>query len=351
VIGERREEIDMVRRFCAKCGDPLTATTVATLGDPDLGEVSGSPAAAVLCRTCAGQHDVRIFFPHKISLLECSDCGDFSVAVDNEVGKWVPFDPLEEEKLDFVTRLFFERLLYKLEAQHKVEFSVFLRAEELEVDTANRVNLVVHAKSPQGQVVDEQQLMVNHKVRCCPACAKKRGGRFDAILQLRLIHPRSTQLLEAAKSVLEAEANRANARNREAFISKVEPVPNGYDFKLSTKYLTKHLTGTLLRAYPAIVKVSTKLMGINQETGGELNRLYLLVKLLPVEVGDDVETGGITYRVRKFVKNGVLLQAPGGRQVIQKFPFFEHIDEYKITERPSVEDETEQWSDESGTLR
>lgn len=307
-----------LRRFCAKCGQEITAN------DPIF--------EGFLCGECAGKETSAYPLPETLQLRQCVFCQAFSLrdpTTDHEY-EW-GYQPKDESDVDYITRLLYEYIFFHLEQKHNLVYDLFFPQDlsiAQDADIQIRVEVVggtdlrlenepkqVHSgKSEENisqiPIQNYQEGIINLRLRRihCPHCAKRQGGRFDAIVQIRIQHDRDQSRLPQIMADIQAIDHSANIEHLQNFITHTEQTTNGYDLKVSTNAMARVIISRLRELYPFEIKHSKRLMGIDPENGSRLYRHSTLLRLVPVLRDDRITLDGVSYRVHNLTKKKVILQ-------------------------------------------
>jgi len=218
------------------------------------------PTYGGLCSTCYGKRRTLLRPPERVDLLQCVHCDRFEL--DKE---WVEV-PLEEG-----CRV---AILSKSRLDKEVR-KVTLTATSRNEDERNLLVAVKASLSVEDFFVTRRfETRVRIQGATCPACGRRRGMYYEAILQFRASSGRLPDDLakETSRYVEDAVAADPNQ-----FITKVESVRGGLDFYLSSNSMAK----TIAKAYRdwgAETRSSAKVFG--QKEGKELYRVTYLVRFL-----------------------------------------------------------------------
>ncbi len=283
-----------LRRFCAKCGKEIS-------GDDRIFE-------GFVCAQCHGKETTEYQLPKTLQLRQCFFCHAFSLRnpeKDQEF-KWV-YHPEDEGDLDFVTRLLYEHIFFQLEQKHKLTYDLFLSAD---VDLTRKEDIIINVEVKGEKSINypSGQVIMKFRQIHCPHCAQRQGGRFDAIVQIRIQHDRDKARLEEVLQATHKIEKAANIDNLHNYICKVEPTINGVDLKVSTNVMARVLISQLRALYPFEIKYSKRLMGINHENGTRLYRQSTLLRLVPVSKGEEFTLEGVEYRVHNLTRKKVILE-------------------------------------------
>jgi nonsense-mediated mRNA decay protein 3 len=306
-------------RFCAKCGKILPDLKPSKRFDED-NNMTGLPET-FLCDDCLPQAPADREIPDEIILRRCFRCGAYSLQKDDQNLPWI-YQPDGENEIDFLTRILYEQIFFKAEKKGKASkktYQLFLPSNA-QIIPNRPLSLIVRVQSDYRGNQPEREIQLQIKERHCDNCSKKMGGRFDAIIQLRVFSEKDfDQLEEIMKSVANFDESQ-QMMNSSRFISKIEIVTNGYDLKVSDNIMLKALVANLRANHPFLQKISKSLIGVDSQTGGELYRTHILLKLAPVNRGDFIKLDDKVYRVKNITKNRVIVEEPVSHKTTQ-FPF------------------------------
>ncbi|MHA1612057.1 MAG: NMD3-related protein [Promethearchaeota archaeon] len=280
-----------LRKFCSKCGKSFSASDHIYDG--------------FQCEDCFGKIELHIDFPHKIQIRRCTECGAFSIRVNEKMFKW-EYLPKEETEIDFLSQLLYKHILFPLEKQHQIHSSLFFQ-DKVQLAQEKDINARVEFSKDDNFPVEAYDMIIKTRAINCIHCAKKSGGGFDAILQIRIQHSRDKPRLQELLGTIRQIEYEQNRRNVSFFITKVDWVTNGFDLKVSKNAMSRALMNNLKTKFPLEIKHSQKLVGINQENGTKLYRQSTLMRLVPVKKGDKIIFDGLPYTVKHYTHNKVVL--------------------------------------------
>lgn len=290
-----------LRKFCSKCGASIEK-------DEDL-------YPGFLCQNCYGKEEIKINFPQKIQLRRCYLCSAISLRIDDKYLDW-QYLPEGEIEMDFLSGLIYESLIFPIEDRYQIHCSLFI---PYNVSFSQEKNIIIHIESRNKEdvLVNNTELEIQMKKIQCPYCAQKSGGRFDAIIQIRIQHPRDNPMLQIILDEIHHIEFDEHQKNLSFFITKVEWTKNGFDLKISNNAMTRALVHRLRSKFPFEIKFSKRLMGIDHETGTRLYRQSTLLRLIPVRKNDLLLFDGYKYQVKNITHNKVILTSLPGKKVKQ----------------------------------
>lgn len=290
-----------LRRFCSKCGKAFNNEEKIFPG--------------FLCKNCYGETDIDIQLPQKIQLRQCNLCSAVSLRIDEKYLEW-QYIPPNELELDFLSGLIYQSLLFSLEDKYSIHCNLLL-PHEFSFNQESNIHLRIEYQKSNEIIKGEIPLEIELRKIQCPFCAQKTGGRFDAILQIRIQHPRDENRLQSILDEVRMIEENENKKNLSFFITNIEKATNGFDLKISNNAMTRALVHQLRAKFPFEVKYSKRLMGIDHETGTRLYRHSTLLRLVPVQKNDNLEFEGKNYRVKNITHNKVILMDISSKKVKQ----------------------------------
>jgi nonsense-mediated mRNA decay protein 3 len=293
-----------LRRFCAKCGKQLNDLTQNYPG--------------FICASCYGQVAKDYALPLKFQFRRCLYCKAFSLKKKKEDQEYAwEYKPKDESDIDFLSRMLYSRILFHLEKKYNYRFELFI-PQEIDLNENKIFSVQVHAKALEDiQNLPNKEIEIQMREIHCPHCAKKHGGRFDAIVQIRIQSSKDKTRLDEIKAEVNSIEKEENFSHLQNFISKMDSTINGFDMKVSTNGMAKVLIAKLRAKYRFEIKHSKKLMGVDGETGADLYRHSTLLRLVPVQRGDRIKIDNIAYEVKNTTKNRIVLHTIKGGKVKQ----------------------------------
>jgi len=218
------------------------------------------PTYGGLCSTCFGERHTLLRPPERVDIPQCVHCSRFLI------GKGWAEVPLEEA----CRAALLEKSRLDKEVRKVSLAPTFRHEDERNLLVAVKASLAVE----DFLVTRRFETKVRIQGATCPACGRRRGMYYEAILQFRASTGRLPEDLAAEASRYVEDAVAADPNQ---FITKVETVRGGLDFYLSSNAQAK----TIAKAYRdwgAETRASPKVYG--QKEGKELYRVTYLVRFL-----------------------------------------------------------------------
>jgi 60S ribosomal export protein NMD3 len=297
-----------LNHFCSKCGKNI--------------DKSNKKYQNFLCGDCSSINKIDLGIEFKIILRKCVDCGAFSLKYDSQEFKWI-FKSEDTSEVDYLTQILYENIFDKIEKKNKINYSLFFE-QSIDLTQITDINLLIKVQETEIYKEIQNSVIIKIKEIHCEHCARRLGGRFDAILQVRIQHETSKlkqdQILENCYKI----ENEENFDNPKCFISKIDKSINGFDVKVSNNGFLRTLVSRLREKYHFQIKQSKKLMGKNNETGADLYRQKILLKLIPVVKNDKIILDNNKYYVKNITRNKVVLKNIETQKISQlNFSVFE----------------------------
>ncbi len=286
-----------LRKFCAKCGRALT--------------IDSNNYKNFLCNECNSKIIPNYVIPEKFTLRNCNNCGAYSLKTKNQEYSW-QYKSSAIDDSEFLKKILKENIFLKFDKKFNVTSEFSFDNPDLFERIDIKINVTI--KSEDNPEVQEELLILNREISC-PYCARRRGGRFDAIVQIRIQHQKDKKKLEEILTDCLKIEEKENFKNLANFISKIDNVTNGFDLKVSTNAMARALIARLRKKYHFEIKLSKKLIGVDSEKGSDLYRQSTLLRLIPVEKNDNILFEGIKYHVKSISKNRISLQKESGGKI------------------------------------
>jgi nonsense-mediated mRNA decay protein 3 len=218
-----------------------------------------------LCVECFLENARFTTVADHVDLQRCAYCGDYLIK-----GKWIKHPAIEEAAREAAVRAI------------TVKKGADLTKTKTEVEAADKNNYRVRMRAAVEYsdltLEEELETIVRIKGAMCPRCSKIVGNYYESIIQVR---GRGRKLNDRQKEhylhEIDSKVEAAKEENREMFVSKVEEVPGGLDFYLSSISLGKSLSKELADRAGAEVKESSTL--VTQKEGKDVYRVTFLVRL------------------------------------------------------------------------
>ena len=258
--------------FCPRCGDPVEPRAEPLPGDP-------SGRQATLCDACYFADFDLVDAPETLDVRICPRCG----AV-HRGERWV--DVGAEDYTDVVVEATREALGVHVDAR---EVSWLVDPEQVDENT-----IAMHCHFT--GIVRETAVEADHDVRVrfaretCGRCSRIAGDYYAAVVQVRG-DDRTPTDAEVAGAVGIAESyvdERADAGDRDAFVSEIDEHADGVDIKLSETGLGRAVADRIRRRFGGSVSDSETLV-TEDEDGNEAYRVTYAVRLPPYPAGTVIQ--------------------------------------------------------------
>ena len=264
--------MESVSALCPECGAPT-----------DEGE---------LCDECYADDIDPLDVPDEVEVRVCAKCGSYV-----RDGGWTSHDePVPDEEL--AVNSVKDALGVHVEAREpRVSVGVESRdTNTLEVD----VEAVAYVRG--YRVEDERAVRVNLDHETCPTCAKRSGGYYESVAQIRAQGRDPTE--EEVERALEHAYSIAGRDygDRDTFVTKTQEVRGGLDIYMSTSDAGLQIARRMTEEYGGGYDDSATLVG--EKDGEELYRVTYAVSLPEFVPGDVVDVEGTPVLVKQ--NEGVL---------------------------------------------
>ncbi len=297
----------MVKRFCAKCGKEI-----------DINQIKNN----FLCQECYNVKNLIFDLKKEFFINICPECNSYLFNKNTEKGRWKYSQ--EKNLIELIGKCLYNDYLMKLSKEKGIEFDLELDAQSLESSKYNYINCKIIGLNSNGIEKYKEDCKITIKNPTCINCAKTHGKRFEAIIQIRNSHIKEYDikdiLVKIEKFVLDNKKQKPDQ-----FITDIKKLKNGFDLYLSHKTLLGKIRTFAESLNNFIVKSSKTLVGRNPQTGGDLYRTTLLLRILPLKIDDKIDFKNNIYKIKKINNKNVYLEDYYSKKIIQKkFEAFEN---------------------------
>ncbi len=285
-----------LRRFCAKCGKAITDDKQKKVFSHEY-----------LCEDCYQEKygTTNSFpLPGKLTLRECKMCGAYSLLEDQRIYSWRFKNP-KKKPVDFLSEILYNDVYHKIEKKHNIDYSLYFK-QNLNLKGQKDIEYLLDGKKD-GLKFNESMLIRRRKV-ICDYCAKKIGGRFTSVIQVRIQHERDENKIPILLKECRKFVNNIRIQNPKNLIIDVGKTNKGFNLKLSTNNLMKKLAHFLRSKHHFEMKVSKKLMGVDSEDGSKLYRYFTSLKLIPIQVGDIIVLENDLLAIDKITDKKIIVR-------------------------------------------
>lgn len=264
--------MESVSALCPECGAPT-----------DEGE---------LCDECYADEVEPLDVPDEVEVRVCAKCGSYV-----RDGGWTSHDePVPDEEL--AVNAVKDALGLHVEAR---EPRVSVGVESRDTNTLEvSVEAVAYVRG--YRVEDEHSIRVRLKRETCPTCAKRSGGYYESVVQIRAegrdpTDDETSRALEHAYGIAGRDYG-----DRDTFVTKTQEVRGGLDIYMSTNDAGLQIARRMTDEYGGGYDDSATLVG--EKEGEELYRVTYAVSLPEFVPGDVVDVEGTPVLVTQ--NEGVL---------------------------------------------
>lgn len=260
-----------------------------------------------LCRSCFIDEINLISVPETTKVTICAHCGS-----NLQGRKWIDTSQSPE---DTVSSSIMKHLKAD-ETAENLEISInILNICGSTFECLLRVNATVLGEPVQREY--PVKVILNKTV--CPECSKFASGYYEAVIQIRADKrlPSPAEIRRSDETIKE-NIERISKKNRMAYISERLKIKEGVDYYVGSFKVAKKLTSTLKNILGGTVKESPRLMGRDKNTGKDLYRVWISLRLPHFQKGDFVSYKGLKAQVSNFNGDKIHLrnlESPGAASV------------------------------------
>jgi nonsense-mediated mRNA decay protein 3 len=249
-------------RFCVICGAKETATAKLDRG---------------FCPKCLAKEDQKAVSHESVAIRSCRICGRLE-----ERGKWVA---RSSRGFDEDLRSLLKRNARKFIGipEEEVNDISIAKTPPPTGSSSTLVPILVRAKArnPQsGSPTREFEISVRLIPTICPSCLLMKSKYYEATLQVRtpsakMPNEQKEKLMSQIFSWVEEDSK----RDRQAFISKCEDKPEGFDVYLGSRRTAYSIVSRLKTLKGTSIRETYKIGKVDKSTGKRKGKATILVRL------------------------------------------------------------------------
>ncbi len=244
-----------------------------------------------LCLECLQKERDLVRIPRHLTRVVCTECGDYRRGTTHWVNKFDGMQSLIESNLEFDP----------IVTEPLIDFPEFPDGSN-----EHRIDLEIILLIKDAEVKVELSFMLRTKFRVCDICSRKRGGYFEAIIQIRGDgRPVSPEEQEGILGYL-LRSMEENSSDRMAFVSKEEVVKGGTDYYMGSAKFSKAVVRDMQSRFGGKVTETSSIFG--QMDGKDVYRYTFLLRLAKLRGGDVVRDKKNIYLVTSVSKTFAYLK-------------------------------------------
>ena len=230
-----------------------------------------------LCIDCYLKKKKFFSIPSSVEVTFCRECDSYRIG-----GEWKRGN-LDEDLKEYI------RKNIKAEIDYEC--------------TIDNSKVTCRGKFEGRDVEEEREIKIIEKERLCPQCSLKKGGYFEAIIQVR---DADKEKMRKADEII-----KRNVEKSKTFISRKEKVRGGYDYYLGSKKAAEHSAKEIKDMLGGEMKISSTLAGVKD--GRRVYRNTYSVRFFPL-VGKFVKIDEKLYMITGMEGKKLELRDMEGRR-------------------------------------
>ena len=250
-----------------------------------------------LCRSCFIEKTSLINVPDEIVITICTSCESIQ-----KKGKWID----SNLSLD-------DTIVGAISENIEIDES----ASDVEISTkilnirGSIFDYLVNVKAHVLGEILTQEFLVKVKVNknICTICSKYASGYYEAVIQMRAdLRVPSIEEIETADKLIRNKIESLSRKNRMAYVSQRLKIKEGVDYYIGSYKAARKLAETLKNVLGGVLKDSPRLMGHDKNTGKDLYRIWISLRLPQFQKYDFVKYNNLKTQVLDFDGNKIYLK-------------------------------------------
>ncbi len=252
-----------------------------------------------LCIDCYLKKKKLFVIPDEIEVTFCKNCSAYKI---NKKKKWKKGDLIKDLQ-DYLREKIKAEIDFKLSFDGKIA--------------------ICTGDFEGKEVVEKKEITINKEYRLCNKCSLKKGGYYEAIIQIR----NARNYMEIEKLI------KKRIKEKDAFISKKEEVKGGIDYYVGNKKVAFTIAKEIKEKFKGEINISSSLVGL--KNGRKIYRDTYRIKFPEYSVGDFVKINESLYRIVSIGKKIELEDLEGRKKYIYKNEI-ERIAKIKMEEKDAI---------------
>jgi nonsense-mediated mRNA decay protein 3 len=243
-----------------------------------------------LCNKCYSQLNPLFNITDEVRIEACHMCGSYKRK------NWQ--DPREKELDDILQEMAYSAVKDNIKVNNKNIDIEIIPLEPQQLPGGKKSRVVVPTKIiAEGKLLDEKENRIEEKeivvhilMVQCPRCSRYMSNYYEAILQVRAMNRYLTEEeREELDNFVRDEVDKRMKKDRMAFISKFIPQKEGLDYQIGSMGGARYLASTIKSKYGGKTYETAKLVGVEKDTGKDMYRITVVVRIPEYTVGDIIK--------------------------------------------------------------
>lgn len=252
-----------------------------------------------LCPECYREEFPPIRFKKRPSLLLCPQC--FATKSGTQ---W--YYPSSDDLTQFVKSFAIKIVVECLDLQESDKLVTidpnFLwddLTKEVDVNVSlKRYDITSTSSISPDPPIETMQVSLPLEYHLCPRCSRIARGSYEAILQIRgaqgtLSQKNRETILSLIEHILQSQFK----DHLQYFISKIVQKKQGMDLYFVSSKCATAVAYSIRDSAAALIKITSKLVGLDKSTSKRRYRVYVSVRLPPLRVGDFMMLDNSVYEI------------------------------------------------------
>ncbi|MBA2846103.1 nonsense-mediated mRNA decay protein 3 [Methanococcus maripaludis] len=262
-----------------------------------------------LCKICYTHMNPLIEVDNEVHVEVCHMCGSYKRKL------WQ--DPQKRETYEIMEEIAYFGVKDNLKKANKsIDVEIMPQEpKQLPGGKRSRVEIptVVFAK---GRLVgedndreEERHITVYLDMVQCPRCSRCMSNYYEGTLQVRAMNRflNDKERIELDDFVRDEAGKRLN-KDRMAFISKYIPQKEGLDYQMGSMGAIRNIASAIKAKYGGKSIETAKLVGVDKDTGKDMYRITVAVRIPEFKIGDILEHNEKIYVVSSLNESRVYME-------------------------------------------
>jgi len=286
-----------------------------------------------LCPLCYAQEHPLIEVPNRVEVEVCHLCGSYKRKV------WQT--PKGEDAYEILEEIAYYATKDAIKKKSvMVDVEICPKITQLPGGKRSKLIIPVHIIA-EGRLpgekenrTEEKDIEVHIRMVQCPRCSRFMSNYYEATLQIRAMNRYLTEEeRETLDKFVREELLKRLKKDRMAFISKFIPQKEGLDYQLGSVGAARNVAQRIKEKYGGKITETATLIGVDRDSGKDLYRVTVSVRIPEYRVGDVVIYKEKPYLVSAITEDKVYMKSLDSRREKIGIPWHIAEKETKISKR------------------
>ncbi|MDR2545769.1 MAG: hypothetical protein LBD03_09625 [Methanobrevibacter sp.] len=261
-----------------------------------------------LCKNCYPKQYHILTVPSNISVKICAHCN--AKFFD---GKWVDANLIQEE---IIYRAIEESIIVNPSSKNPViDMNIIQIRGTIAESVVEATDIVCGV-----EVYETHDINVRLNKGVCPTCSKRNSNYYEAVIQLRSQMKKIDDKKKDEIDVfIDKYLDKLYIKDKLAYVSQRVEIKEGVDYYIGSLKSARKLSSAIQENFGGVITESERLVTKNRDTGKNIFRVWIAIRLPSFFVGDFIEFEDKIAKILNFDRKKVSVLELNDNSVINIF--------------------------------